>query len=247
MESAFNRLFLTLLLGLASSAGQATLLSTAVLNFDNPVIEGGLVVAGSNFGVDFTNDGIIDLSERTGLMANDGLILGVAQPASVADPGIDQPWLFFGNPGVHQTTSAISILNDDGFGNVELDFSGWSVNWNGIDIGLGGAAWGSNLNGVALMTCGSDCSVGDTFSLFYTATVTEGPFTGVRYRLGFDSGALSLASAGLSASVAEATEDPGVTATGTIGTSAVPVPAAVWLFGSGLLGLIGIARRKQAV
>lgn len=29
--------------------------------------------------------------------------------------------------------------------------------------------------------------------------------------------------------------------------SAVPVPAAVWLFGSGLLGLIGVARRKSAV
>jgi hypothetical protein len=29
-------------------------------------------------------------------------------------------------------------------------------------------------------------------------------------------------------------------------TSAVPVPAAVWLFGSGMLGLIGIARRKKA-
>jgi len=28
--------------------------------------------------------------------------------------------------------------------------------------------------------------------------------------------------------------------------AAVPVPAAVWLFGSGLLGLVGIARRKQA-
>ena len=28
--------------------------------------------------------------------------------------------------------------------------------------------------------------------------------------------------------------------------SAVPVPAAVWLFGSGLLGLIGIARRRAA-
>ena len=27
----------------------------------------------------------------------------------------------------------------------------------------------------------------------------------------------------------------------------VPVPAAVWLFGSGLLGLVGMARRKQAV
>ena len=28
--------------------------------------------------------------------------------------------------------------------------------------------------------------------------------------------------------------------------SAVPIPAAVWLFGSGLLGLIGITRRKKA-
>ena len=28
------------------------------------------------------------------------------------------------------------------------------------------------------------------------------------------------------------------------GISAVPVPAAVWLFGSGLIGLIGVARRK---
>ncbi len=30
------------------------------------------------------------------------------------------------------------------------------------------------------------------------------------------------------------------------GVSAVPVPAAVWLFGSGLLGLVGVARRKKA-
>lgn len=36
--------------------------------------------------------------------------------------------------------------------------------------------------------------------------------------------------------------DPTLTA-GTIG--AIPVPAAVWLFGSGLLGLIGIARRGK--
>lgn len=41
----------------------------------------------------------------------------------------------------------------------------------------------------------------------------------------------------------------GFTALGTTGhnwqASAVPVPAAVWLFGSGLLGLIGVARRKK--
>jgi hypothetical protein len=27
----------------------------------------------------------------------------------------------------------------------------------------------------------------------------------------------------------------------------VPVPAAVWLFGSGLIGLLGIARRREGV
>jgi len=32
----------------------------------------------------------------------------------------------------------------------------------------------------------------------------------------------------------------------TAGVSAVPVPAAVWLFGSGLLGLVGVSRRKKA-
>ena len=26
----------------------------------------------------------------------------------------------------------------------------------------------------------------------------------------------------------------------------IPIPAAVWLFGSGLLGLVGVARRKSA-
>jgi len=33
---------------------------------------------------------------------------------------------------------------------------------------------------------------------------------------------------------------------GDVGASTVPVPAAAWLFGSGLLGLIGVARRKAA-
>jgi secreted trypsin-like serine protease len=34
--------------------------------------------------------------------------------------------------------------------------------------------------------------------------------------------------------------------TAMFGSSPVPIPASVWLFGSGLLGLVGIARRKKA-
>ena len=41
------------------------------------------------------------------------------------------------------------------------------------------------------------------------------------------------------------TINTGATATGFAGV--VPIPAAAWLFGSGLIGLIGIARRKRAV
>ena len=43
---------------------------------------------------------------------------------------------------------------------------------------------------------------------------------------------------------------PAFNGTGTLaggpGTNEVPVPAAVWLFGSGLLGLVGVARRKKS-
>lgn len=233
-------------MGMTATVEAAALSSTAVLNFDAPVYDAnGLVVAGSSFGVDFTGDGIVDVTERTGLTAYDGLILGVAQPGSPTAPGIDQSWQFFGNPGIHMTTSPVTILSDDGLGNVELDFSAWAINWNGIDIGLGGAAWGSNPSGVAQLTCQTDCSAGDAFSLFYTATVTEGPFMGVRYRLGFDSGSLASLSAAETI-LGGLVEDQGIIASGTIGASVVPVPAAVWLFGSGLIGLVGVARSKKA-
>jgi hypothetical protein len=37
-----------------------------------------------------------------------------------------------------------------------------------------------------------------------------------------------------------------VTGLDNIQLSSVPIPATVWLFGSGLLGLVGMARRKKA-
>jgi len=244
MQKNFKSILLvcgSLVMGTSTSV-EAALAGNAVLHFDDPVYNAiGQIVGGSNFAMDYNDNGFIEINERNAITENDGLKIGTAQAATLTSPGIDTPWQFFGNPGFHETTSAVNILSDDGAGNVTLDFSGLSVIWNGINIDLGGAAWGSNASGVAELTCASDCSTGDSYSLFYTAQVTQGPFLGVRYRLGFDSGTVAETLFGEEL----IGEDLGILSTGTIGASAVPVPAAVWLFGSGLIGLIGIARRKK--
>ena len=132
----------------------------------------------------------------TGLSGKNGVQIGAAQPASsnplIAD--IDNPWKFFGNLGVHQSLSAVTILNDDGAGHVTLDFSGWGVAWNSIpNIPMlnnphGGVDGGATLNAVgeAVMVCEVDCSENDHYSLDYTATVPPGDpsgFGNVKYHL----------------------------------------------------------------
>ena len=142
-------------------------------------------------------------------------------------------WEFFSGTGMHQITSAVTVVDDayGGDANVKvLDISGWNVTWNGIPgIPMGGDAVnfgttglaGEMNSGLALMTCSTaSCSDSSTFTLDFQSQVPKGDgsgFGGVGYFYH---------------------------AEGVI--SAVPVPAAVWLFGSGLLGLVGVARRKKA-
>jgi hypothetical protein len=229
-------------------------------------VYGTNVKTGSFFGMDANGNDSIQAFEKTALEAFDGLVIGGTQAASGSHstlpigaptytgtfpiqtgtdgngnpefqtdgngnqvtqtvtevPGIDEPWGFFGNTGLHFTTVATNIIGDDGTadGTVDLDFSGWDVTWNGIPlIPMTGGAWDGNPSGVANVTCGSDYTLGDTFVLNYSATVPNNDpsgFGNVKYQLYLE---------------------------GTV----VPVPAAVWLFGSGLLGLAGIARRKKKV
>ena len=119
----------------------------------------------------------------TGLTGFDHIQLGATQLGSDVMPGIDEPWLFFGNLGVHQSTSEITKLTDDGAGNVTLDFLGWDVSWNKIaSIPLGAGPD----NGVATLTCDITCAAGESFTLIYHATVPEGDpssFGGVSYIL----------------------------------------------------------------
>lgn len=43
------------------------------------------------------------------------------------------------------------------------------------------------------------------------------------------------------------TRDSGITGSMLVRSAVVPVPASMWLFGSGLVGLFGVARRKVRV
>lgn len=123
-----------------------------------------------------------------------GIVLGTAQPASGShtgspdgseSPDIDNPWEFFSNTGMHQTTSAVTVITTSG-NTAELDFSGWNVTWNAIaSIPMGsrawndpGSGWDGNVDGVAQVTCAVDCGFGDTYTLEYTATVPDGDPSG---------------------------------------------------------------------
>jgi hypothetical protein len=156
-------------------------------------------------------------------------------------PGIDEPWSFFGNTGMHYTSSPITVANDLGFNagtgkyEKELDFTGWGVTWNGIPaIPMGGDAanFPTNNTGLALIECSLEsCSQSSTFTLTYRATIPQGSstgFGGVSYKLVLKGGHVGGGNP-LPAPV----------------PVPVPVPAAVWLFGSGLIGLIGLAKRKK--
>ena len=94
-----------------------------------------------------------------------------------------------------------------------------TLDMSGWTVFWNGGNINMGLGADAVVTCGNTCESGDTFVLDYAAQVPTGGFSGVNYVLHM---------------------------TGTIGASAVPVPAAVWLFGSGLLGLVGVARRRKA-
>jgi hypothetical protein len=230
-------------------AHAAMLQSGDILQFDPGVTGGanGFVTGGSYFAMDNNGNLVHSASERTALsMGTKGIIIGEIQPSVGGHGGavtgteggtVDDAWGFFSSTGIHRTTSAITGSTTAG-----LNFSGWAVSWNNVgNIPMGGgvqdcgtstdgicgtgvndaAGTISNGSGVAAFTWSG--VYGEGYTLDYTATVPRGDpsnFGGVFY---------------------------GLHLIGTVEAAppVVPVPAAVWLFGSGLLGLVGVARRKR--
>ena len=186
-------------------------------------------IVGSYFTMDTNGDGVATVDEKTPIGSFNGLHIGSTQWASgshsgsingTENPNIDAPWTFFGNTGMHQTTAPTSVASTgtDGSGNMTAVLNlAWSVTWNGL----------TNIpmiptSDVTIVCDSATCSDGSNYTLDGAYHVAGAGFTSVGYTVHLEG-------------------------TITNAPSTIPVPAAAWLFGSGLMGLAGVARRRKSI
>ena len=183
------------------------------------------VISGSWFGCDCNNNSIITQNETLALQqGTEGFIIGVVQgtgtPTHTGMPYATD-WNRITAPYAFFGNTAQEYTTTPITGSTEtgLDFSGLNWPWNGIEnIDFGTGAWGAGYtNGIANFTW--DGIYGHSYTIDYHLAIAPGDpsgLGGVKFAYHFE---------------------------GTV--EAVPVPAAVWLFGSGLVGLVGVAKRKN--
>jgi hypothetical protein len=188
----------------------------------NYTLSGGLLDATDivvNVGGSFSFEGgTLVVDNFTGELINTGGILA---------PG--------NSPGTTVITSDYTQLVDGIF---EVEIGGFlqGVEYDWLNVG-GSAILGGTLD-VSLFDFGSglfEPSLGDSFDIL-TAETIEGEF---------DILTLALLGDGLKWDVDYILDDFGTDFV-RLTISQVPIPAAVWLFGSGMIGLIGIAIRKKS-
>ncbi|HEB56496.1 MAG TPA: VPLPA-CTERM sorting domain-containing protein [Gammaproteobacteria bacterium] len=187
---------------------------------------------------------------KTGIPVVASLLFTTAANAIVVYPALDiqqmngDGGVFSDSTGLTMDATAITVINSDG--SVVYDFTDQTfyltsdVSGSGtLSIGDGSllTASFSNLELVdlSLVSPGSATFNAD---LIYT-----GGSMAANLQVGRIEGAINVTTGSVGLGI-DFTADSLTAKVGEV--QAVPVPAAVWLFGSGLLGLVGMAKRKKA-
>lgn len=153
-----------------------------------------------------------------------------------------------------QTGNSLSLDVLADFSSTEIDGGSIDFSFDSALLGYSSFSWDSDFLSLTQDTQ-IDIQDSDLVSIIF-GTSLSGTLTGDGHTLGsitFDALAESTTSINMADSVkwggfVDSTSDP-VAVTynnATVDIAAVPIPAAVWLFGSGLVGLAGIARRRSA-
>lgn len=228
---------LTSLGAVASPGAQAATLNNGdILRITAATLDAtGQVSGGSYFAVD-PGDGKVNIYEKVALAEGaTGLVIGVvttpgayhpAAPTAGDTNDITAPYYYNGSTGSWYSTLPITGSTTAG-----LDMSGWDTAWDTqSSVSMAAIAW-QPLNCAELGCTGYtfmdgigrfqwDGVYGHAYTLDYASTVPPvDPSCFCQY--------------------------PTYThLEGIVAAAPVPIPAAAWLFGSGLMGLLGLARRK---
>ncbi len=144
--------------------------------------------------------------------------------------------LSFGLDGLPTSVSATFMLGPGTIGRNSIIFNATDV--VSANVAFGDAAWTENLLDTFSMTMSF---VGSSVtSLNYAFLPTNSPTAAGGIVMNFP-----LRVIGTDITSGQAFEYGYTESTQTVSAAVVPIPAAVWLFGSGLLGLVGIARHKK--
>ena len=165
--------------------------------------------------VNYTITGTVDTGGGGGFGLNDG--------DTVTATGVFDDTPILGGSG------SISFESPSSGNTMSIDLNGTIITAANDDRYSGGTGTGPNLI-FSSYTAGSSAVLSNFDFSDYSGSTTHTDFSSLFLAFtGFDLGFNYLQG----------------TWGSTVAITAVPVPAAVWLFGSGLLGLVGIARKKK--